>query len=206
VGEKDPNRRAKRKAAAKPLDDELIELASVLAEYQLDNNAYGWFRPPWRNGDWATRLPLYVARLDSIFDETTREDLSKASAILSSYGRTGLPNTLIYEEAGTIYRQMVQPKLNTPSAGLIAASMRCLQLFVSNSHGGGAVYNEVLIPAFLGIEPDLVENAVLEYRCLDSIGTTHILKGDRNDRQRAAFTTAWRRGLYLAAYALSPAF
>jgi hypothetical protein len=206
VGEKDPNRRAKRKAAAKPLDDELIELASVLAEYQLDNNAYGWFRPLWRGGEWATKLPLHVACMSEIFDRDTKEELVKATALINGWDRTGLTPTLVYETAGKLYQQMVQPKLNTPSAGFIAASMRCLQLLVSNSHGGGAVYNEILIPAFLGIEPDLVENAVLEYRCLDSIGTTHILKGDRNDRQRAAFTTAWRRGLYLAAYSLPPAF
>lgn len=201
MGEKDPGRRTKRKArsARYTIDNELAQLAEVLAEMQLDNTAYGWFRPPWRRGEWPVQLCLEAARLT--FDSVS-EDYNAARDLASAPIHDGY----VYEAAGALYNRLVQPKVNTDCARFIAAAMRCLQLKIANSHGGGVVYNEVMIPAFLSVEPRLVENAVLEYRCLDSIGTTHFLAGDRNDRQRAAFTTAWRRGLYLAAYSLPPAF
>jgi len=189
------------------IDQELADLASVIAEYSLDNNAYGWFRPPWRDGQLPARLALEAARTEGIFNNEMLDDFADASVLIGLSPRSPMGSTTIrYEEAGKVYQRLIYPKVNTPMAMLVSASMRCLQLFLANSHGGGEVYNEVLIPAFLPVEPSLVENIVLEFRCLDAIGVTHHLRGDRNDRQRAAFTTAWRRGLYLAAYSLPPAF
>jgi hypothetical protein len=111
-----------------------------------------------------------------------------------------------YACLGDVYQTLIQSRVNIPAVRLLAASARCAMLHIANSHGGGIAYNELLIPLFLEIEPALVADLVLEHRCNDSIGTTHHLNRDRNDRQRAAFTIAWRRGLYLAAYSITPAF
>lgn len=111
----------------------------------------------------------------------------------------------LYERAGLLYQEFTYPKMNTDAARLLAAGLRCVQLKLANSHGGGAVYNEILIPTFLSLEPGKVEDLVLEARCRDAIGTTHQLQGDKDDRKRQAFTTAWKRGLYLAAYSIRPA-
>ena len=199
---KDPRRKGKLRSRKPVIDDDLIELASVLAEYQLDNNAYGWFRPLWRNGEWAVALAKHVALDPAVRDGTGLGLEQQAVALIDGAQR----NAETYEIAGKLHNEIVQPKINTNTARLLAASLRCLQLKIANSHGGGLVYNEVLIPAFLPIEPSLVEHLVLEFRCNDAIGTTHQLRGDRNDRQRHAFTVAWKRGLYLAAYSLPPAF
>ena len=180
-----------------------MELASVIAEYQLDNNAYGWFRPPWRDG----RNAIDLARAAVALFTYLPPNLSEILAILDDAKHDASPSRVAtYELAGEMYRQLVQPKIDTHANRLLAAALRCAQIKLANSDGGGHVYNEILIPAFLSIEPALVEDVVLEARCLDSIGTTHHLRGDRNDRQRSAFTTAWKRGLYLAAYAIPRAF
>jgi hypothetical protein len=177
-------------------------LASVLAEYELDNNAYGWFRPAWRSGINAARLAHATAkRLD--VSEIGVHELGRLldPAFYQAWSRLEW-----YEHLGAFYSSTLRERMNTPASRLLAASARCLQLHLSNSHGGGEVYNEILIPMFLPIDEGIVQDLILEYRCIDAIGTSHHLKRDRNDRQRAAFTIAWKRGLYLAAYSIQPAF
>lgn len=207
MGQVRKGRRRARKET--PIDENLSILASVLAEYQLDNNAYGWFRPPWRNGQNAARLAMDAAALV--------DKLSPANTVpwWSAEPYTNEVTDLIeeqplgeqtYEKAGEIFKAILSSRTNTPAGLLLAAAMRCLQLRIARSDGGGAVYNELLIPVFLPIEPARVEKLVLEHRCIDSIGVSRHLVGDRNDRQRSAFVIAWQRGLYLAAYSLPPAF
>lgn len=200
---KDPRRKGRLRPQPRILEDpDLIHLASVLSEYQLDNNAYGWFRPAWRNGEWAIGLATAAAYAPGVFDGDRMTLLEEASikTLIESPQRDGA----VYERADAFHRALIQPKVNTNTARLLAAALRCLQLKIANSHGGGAVYNEVLIPAFLPIRPPLVEDLVLDFRCNDAIGTSRQLRNDRNDRQRSAFTTAWKRGLYLAAYSIQP--
>lgn len=209
MGRKDPARKRRRKPKrTQEIDYDLAELASVIAEYQLDNNAYGWFRPPWRDGVWATMLAYRCAGLVLGPKDPVTHVLPTARSIIKEVECFGTvtENVTTYEQAGLVYRSIMQPGMNTDAARLVAAAMRCLQLKIANSHGGGNVYNEVLIPAFVAVEPKLVAEEVLECRCLDAIGTSHHLNGDAHDRQRAAFTIAWRRGLYLAAYSLPPAY
>jgi hypothetical protein len=197
-------RKGKKRVAKPPrVDEELAQLASVLAEMQLDNNAYGWFRIPWRDGVNAVLLAFGAARIDFDaigLDTTLPADID---TILDAAPRW---DATIYELAGRAHQRLVSGRVNTNATHLFAAALRCVQLKIANSHGGGSVYNEVLIPAFLRVEPAKIESVVLHWRCVDAIGTSPTLKGDRNDRQRAAFTTAWKRGLYLAAYAIPPAF
>jgi len=197
---KDPSRKAPRRARRPtPIDDDLAELAGVLSEYALDNTAYGWFRPPWRDGRHAIDLACSVmtvlppdadAYLESIAHWLTSEQNGNSS--------------LAYERAGRLYNGLIQPKINTDPVRFLAAALRCFQLKIANSHGGGVTYNEILIAAFLPIEPALVERLVLEYRCRDAIGTTSHLQGDKYDRERSAFSIAWKRGLYFAAYSIRP--
>jgi len=203
VGEKDPGRKGKRRqrSARFTVDNELAQLASVLDEMRLDNNAYGWFRPTWRDGENAVALAKNVALSSAIFDDADLPTI-RIKAVLDLANRR--PET--YMLAGDLFLEIMGTPRKTNAARLLGAALRCLQLKIANSHGGGAVYNDVLIPAFLPIDPVLVEQYVMTHRCQDSIGTSITLRGDRNDRQRAAFRVAWQRGLYLAAYSLPPAF
>lgn len=192
----------KRVRKQPPVDDDLNMLASVLAEMQLDNTAYGWFRPSWRNGVWAAKLAMAVAFSEGIFDGVGIPD-ELAARVLVNGGWSAFD---AYEQAGALYTRFVTSKMNTNTARLIGAALRCMQLKIAHSDGGGGVYNEILIPMFLPLEPRLIEHHVLEFRCHDSIGTTSHLMNDHNDRQRRAFRIAWERGLYLAAYSLPPAY
>src|SRR5215813_6878381 len=54
-------KRAPRRPQAADHDGELAELASVIAEYSLDNNAEGWFKPAWRDGWNAVELAVRAA-------------------------------------------------------------------------------------------------------------------------------------------------
>lgn len=198
----DAARKRQRRAPRRPhVDDELLELARSIAEYQLDNNAYGWFRPAWKNGEWAIALAKAVALGPLCVPEDWHPSYDEILLVLDDQ-RT--PQA--YERAGQLHSALIQPKVNTNTARLLAASLRCLQALIANSHGGGTVYNEILIPAFLPLDVIAVADSVLYWRCCDALGTPPTLHGDRNDSARAAFSTAWRRGLYLAAYAIRPAF
>lgn len=197
-------RKGKKRAAPKvrpEIDEDLHTLASVIAEYQLDDNAYGWFRPPWKDGRNAALLAAHTAYTSTVYDGVRHSEESAAFALIRSDWDENA-----YELAGTLYTFFVQSKMNTNTARLLGAALRCMQLKIARSDGGGAVYNEILIPMFLPLEPRAVADLMLEHRCLDSIGTTAQLQGDRNDRQRSAFRIAWQRGLYLAAYAIPRAF
>jgi hypothetical protein len=167
----------------------MAELAAVIAEYSLDNNAGGWFRPAWRNGWNAIEL-------------ATAASNEKGGALgwLNETCKTRVPElamSMTYELAGQF--------MNDAQTPMLRAALRCLQILVANSHGGGEVYNSILVDPFAMALPEDVFDLVLEYRCRDSIGTTAQFQGDLNDRLRRAFTTAWKRGLYVASYALPPA-
>lgn len=208
---RDPKRKPPKRVRKPTLDGGLMQLASVIAEYQLDNNAYGWFRLPWRDG--INAVGLCLTTIDVVGDHYRDDRASEAMDLLDTaiksptLTRELAPSiSTMYERAGELAHHYMAGKINTNTAKLLIAGLRCLQLKIANSHGGGAMYNEWLIPTFLPIEAARVEDLVLEWRCHDSIGTGHQLRGDRNDRQREAFTTAWRRGLYMAAYSIQPAF
>jgi len=200
-------RKPKKRAPGRPklLDDDLTLLASVIDEYRLDDTAYGWFRPPWRDGLNAMRLAREAAESPGIALEALGLP-SEREAVDILYNHAPGDGSTIYERAGKAYCALVQPKVNTNYARLLAAALRCLQIKLARSDGGGTVYNEILIPVFLPLEPSSVEQLVMQHRCVDAIGTTPSLQGDHNDRQRQAFRIAWERGLYLAAYSLPPAY
>jgi hypothetical protein len=189
-------RKGPRKPEAKPppIDQELADLAAVIAEHTLDNNAYGWFRTPWRDGWNAVGL--------------ARAEGQRTGMMIIGGDVRGWLNTAITERAidPAIYwiaEEYLSEVLNMNRA--TRAALRCLQVLIANSSGGGHAYNAILIPAFIDVDPADVADDILEWRCRDSIGTTARLQGDPNDRLRGAFRTAWSRGLYLAAYSLPSA-
>ena len=181
-------KRPERRARAADHDDELAELASVIAEYSLDNNAGGWFRPAWRDGWNAVGLALAACDL-AAFDAE--------AMFLRGVCHQRVATNEIYETASDLWA--------TTHDKMARAALRCLQVLIAKSDGGGEVYNAILTKPFSEELPEDVFDLVLEYRCHDSIGTTAVLQGDLNDRQRRAFSIAWKRGLYLAAYSLPPA-
>lgn len=184
-------------------DDGLSLLAEVIAEHDLDRTAIGWFTLPWRDGSWAAKLAAHVAMKINIYDGVRAAEEDEARKFVASWGG-GANAAEVYETAGTYYARFVQSKMNTNTARLLGAALRCMQLRIARSDGGGVAYNEVLMPAFLPIEPLAVAEDVLTYRSLDAIGTGPALCGTKADRTRSAFRIAWQRGLYHAAYSIKP--
>jgi len=175
------------RAKASTLDPDLATLAAVIAEYALDNNAFGWFRAPWRNGKNAIELARLAAPKAPPFSKEIDNWLH------ACFPEPDLDPTH-YEYAGILLNEATNPFQH--------AALRCMQVMLAHSDGGGHVYNIPLIGAFRTIEPVLVEQLVMECRCRDAIGVGLQLQHDSNDRLRRAFKIAWERGLYLVAYSL----
>jgi hypothetical protein len=169
----------------------MTELAVVLAEYSLDNNAYGWFRLPWRNGWNAIELAMQAT-------------LKLESGLCESSQRDWLLSVCQYRAIDQETYWIAQDQLSTTPSPMMRAALRCLQVLIAKSDGGGEVYNAILVNRFEALLPEQVADLILEHRCRDSIGVSAELNGDRNDRLRRAFTIAWKRGLYMAAYSLPP--
>jgi hypothetical protein len=186
-GERKGIKRPPRRPQASDHDHELAELASVLSEYSLDSNAAGWFRPAWRDGWNAVELAAAACE----------DDGQAELAFLRGACERHLATSEVYEIAGDYWATAADKMLRT--------ALRCLQVLIAKSDGGGEIYNAILVGPFSERLPEEVFDLVLEHRCRDSIGTTAQLQSDGVDRQRRAFTIAWKRGLYLAAYAIKPA-
>jgi hypothetical protein len=183
---KTPRKGPRRRPQKAAVDDELSELAAVIAEYTLDNNAENWFKLPWRNGWNAVELAARSAGDDE--DPWLLLVCAKRIA-----------------DQGAYWNAQDQLSTTVTPSRMLRAALRCLQVLIANSSGGGAVYNAILRGPFEAQDPERVSDLVLEYRCRDSIGTTAVMQGDTNDRLRKAFSIAWGRGLYMAAYSLPPA-
>mgnify|MGYP000863855636 CR=1 FL=1 len=184
MGHKDPSRKPARRAPHKPkIDDELIELARVLDEQRLDKNAAGWFSVPWRDGWNAVQLAFEIGAGPAD---------SEWTASMSRWINERTRSAQAYFEAGDFLERLRGGVLD-PFA---RAALRCYQLLVAQSDAGGEGYNRILFPLFDAHPPERFDLAVLHWRARDALG------GFVDERRRAAFNTAWRRGLYRAAYAV----
>lgn len=194
----------KRKPKKKPkLDDELIELASVIAEVQLENNARGWFEMPWRSGWNAARLVVALWHLERI-------ELANAGRRAQSTpsGFDDLADVLASEDIDAItasYEDLEDLRVQLTASGdrTLAQAPRFLQMMIAGTSGRGANYNAMLIRLFerSSVATPTLADIVRVHRCRDAIGVAHNL--DTNDaRRKRAFEIAWDRGLYRAAYAL----
>ena len=192
-------RRPKPIKEHKEVDEDLRELAEVLDEHRLDQDAAGWFVVPWHHGYNATSLAF------ACFKELQDGYQSKREEYITEFLRSCLVQVICIE---TDYERAAQllERIDTDNVSphLIAA-LRCLQVWIANSSGGGKAYNDILRRAFDKTEPShLLEDVVLEWRCRDAIRTTSTMQHDSNDRARHAFTIAWKRGLFHAAYSIAP--
>lgn len=183
----------KRKHSEKPqLDDDLTELAEVLDEYRLDNNAENWFTIPWRDGWCAVELAY-----EAYIHYSTGNDHEELTKIIAERQQTAE----LYWRAG----EEIANGNALGSSRFLYAAWRCLQVLLSYSSGGGEVYNDILRRAFRGLADEQGEDIVLIARMRDALGVPSSMDGGTMDRARRAFRIAWKRGLYHAAYSIQPA-
>ena len=185
-------RKPPRRARPRTLPDRsLIELAEALATNVHDDDPHGWLRLPWNNGWHAVELAREIAEL------TDRHAGFRDPMRLLCSQR--VVTSEVYDEAG----RLAALAYGTGPAYYVA--LRCLQMLIANSDGGGHVYNAWLLPVLLRLTDEELgptSVAVRTWRCHDAIGTGPNLRGNLHDPLRRAFVTAWTRGLYQAAYSL----
>ncbi len=193
-GRKPPRR---KRAVTQDIDEDLATLARVLDESKLDNNAKGWFIPPWHDGWNAIELALAQAHHEEHGQypgyhpaAVSSGELWEVQLLVDKRIRTNEA----YHNIGEI---LVSGTLIKRRA--FYAALRCYQVLIANSHGGGHVYNDVLRPIFNSIEiTERLASLVEQHRRNDAIGK------NADEKYKRAFQIAWRRGLYLAAYSLTP--
>lgn len=184
---KSPRKGRRRNPQPTPADVDMAELAAVIAEHQLEQNATGWLRLPWRDGRNAVSLAAALSPHDT------------PAWLVEALISPTIDPSLYWRAADS----------STDPCPLQRAALRCFQVLVADSDGGGHVYNDILRQPIDrlcrdGITDDLI-NAISKHRCKDAIGVGPKLTNDEDDRLRRAFTTAWSRGLYHAAYSLPQA-
>lgn len=193
----------KRKPGRPQLDDDLTELMSVLSEESLVPSVGNWFAIPWRDGWNAASLARVCYTRFAGDDGGHVDPLINVRLARWILDRDMSPT--VYEQAGDAILE-VSGKVSLhalTAAGLLLCSLRCVQLVVSNSSGGGATLNDVLLHRFERIPWTVYfADEVRDARCRDAIGVGAQLNNDANDRLRRAFRLAWDRGLYRVAYAL----
>ena len=199
---KDPSRKAKRAPKREPVEaDDLTELAELISEYKLDNNAEGWLLLPWRSGWSVVALCLAIdmkLRGHVIYGAGAPADVDTS---LRVWAATREITSNVYFAADNLREGL---KDTSPALG---CALRCVQVMIARSDGGGAVYNDILKPLFHRLRSfmHVLAPAVMDARCRDAIGVGPNLMNDADDRRRRAFKIAWERGLYHAAYAIPPA-
>lgn len=189
-----PPKRPRPKTTPPPqIDADLAELALALDDGKHATSTH-WQQVPWHYGANAVRLAFNAAmRLNDKLEANASARL-KALGVLVSGSRG--PGSY---ESGEMILEILSETPEPPALNIaIRATVRCWQLLVSHSDSGGHGYNAVL----QRLAEHLLPSEVLHWRCKDAIGVFPALLNNVDDKLRRAFTIAWGRGLYRAAYSL----
>lgn len=181
---------------------DLEELWLVLAEAK-ESHSWG---TPWSCGINAIALAMSLVRQEwdaervQTITEIQREKLSAVEAVKHFLAH---PNgdTQTY---WTMQEHLTMLDRSTFGIGdrMLRIAVRMVQLFHSNSHGGGFAFNTLLIPIWdeLCVGRDKL---LRHHRCADALGIDpDFTQVGIDDRLRRAFYTAWDRGLFGVAYAV----
>jgi hypothetical protein len=204
---KKERRKPPRKPPRKPeRDRDLLELANVIAEHKLEQNARGWFTLPWRSGWNAVRLGIaWWKRIsgDLAWSLQSNEPLV---AFMDYVHRSSSapPGYEIAEDLRAAARRVGGAMHNSNRQAPLMAAARCYQIMLARSDGGGQTYNEVLLAAHEACAYELIPfelgaDDVRNARRDDALGISRT-----SSRHKKAFEIAWERGLFHAAYAINP--
>lgn len=187
--QKRSRKKPKRPPPKTPIDTDLAQIAQLLDEHRLETNAKGWFTMPWRNGRYAVGLALTVFGTERVRAVSIPDVLLLAWHNISS---------MSYEELDDLrYLMPIDHHLSR----FIRGALRCQQLLLSKSDGGGMVYNDVLSVA---IGDYVSEEQMIEWRARDALNVPVGQTTAAWEHARKTFGLAWKRGLYHAAYAIKP--
>jgi hypothetical protein len=173
---------------------DLAELWDVLAE----SPEHSSWHVPWRDGRNAAGLCLQIIRAREPADHVT-VDLAGMDLARRCLSDEVVYTAELYWQLNEVISELTPARQSLSDYYLVAA-LRCIQLMICNSHGGGVAYNGLLDA--LNSTPDR-DRLVRAARCKDALGIEP--EFDQNtywDRLRRAFYAAWDRKLYTVAYAV----
>ena len=162
---------------------------------------------PWRNG-W--NAALFAA---SAAKEMERR--SRAPAFVGDLRHQhlmGLLEPALRSRAYWDLQNLIESSRTIEEGPFARAAYRCAQVMLTESGSGdGSIFNAILERPLetLARSAESLTVALTSFmeqaRCHDALGIPGpSLQNDRNDYLRRAFSIAWRRRLYAAAYSLPP--
>lgn len=189
--------RANRVAEVKH-DADIAELWEVLQEQRP-------FTPwvPWRSGANAAGLALEASRYYFEFHTLHAHAGIQAIDFLVNLDYA-LPTTETYHRLQDLLTEL-QERHNEIGFKLIQIALRCAQLQIANSSGGGHGFNSLLLDIDWTALPILdYQELIRRWRCKDAVGRwpNEKIPNKATERIRRAFLTAWDRGMYTVAYAV----
>ena len=196
-----PPRKAKRPdPGARRPRAETFDVFALLAEDVEPHAPEGWFKLPWRDGRQAIDLITHLLR-GTYGCQMTSDEAEQVSDVAT----LDVTDPDLYWRCEALREDVV--RINTPSstAELMLMRLRMLQLYTSNSHGGGHGYNAVFLRGWHKLDARAVapaERLVEHYRMFDALGVEGSL-ANVSPRRQQAFAAAWRAGMFRAAYALA---
>lgn len=195
-------RKKKRKVAknVKPFHarEEQDYISDFLWKLPGADAPHGWFESPWRDGRNAIGMVIDLVRADAKQASSTEGQtvVNHAVEFLRTW-ETNPDRSEVYWKSSDL-RDSVRTIAIRPIHQMLEAGLRCIELLVSNSHGNGSAYNNVLDVAMdrlYGAEgpPIGVTTAVVsKWRIRDAIGL--------DETRRRACEIAWKRGLFRLIY------
>lgn len=186
------NRKGPRRKPRTEIDSDIAQLLSVLEDELPPPTVAAWLSIPWRDGWNAAALALHIARATPEFDRV-KDTWEKLELLHTQGRRTSETYNILDGILHTIRWSHATPALR------VAA--RCMQIVIAKSDGGGQVENALLEQ----IVTDANELVVRIARMCDALGLRIDEPSNQEiERRKAAFKTAWSRGLYRVAYAIPP--
>lgn len=186
---KGPKRKQPRETK---LDNDLVDLITLLDEHRGETSVKGWLSVPWRDGWHAARLALDIAAECGTEEfKRVKDTWEHLKEILRDDVRTLAVYARLDEILHTIRWSHATPALR--------AAARIMQVVIAKSDGGGEVENAILEPIISGLD----EPWMLYHRMCDALGIrSATMLTPTLARRKKAFETAWKRGLFRVAYAL----
>ena len=115
----------------------------MLDEHKLDNGVAGWFELPWRSG-WNAARFAFESHARFVDDDNGHID-PHLRYLLGRWISDQHVSPAIYEAADEAIAEVSMKILhhNLQAARLLLAGLRCVQLTIANSSGGGVTFNDV---------------------------------------------------------------
>lgn len=193
--------RKPRKTPPRPRPKDRADLITVLMEQTAPSTPEAWFEAPWKNGHNAIHLAIALA------GETTDRQHEVADFLSFEYQRLS-PGSAYWHASRLREVALAEAGVSDASAMALARAAEMFLKWISNSDGGGLIYNHHLreiceYSLSRGETLEWLDGEVLLWRRRDALGcppNTTMPQDAQTMRRLRAFETAWKAGLFRVAF------